>query len=117
MQKNISFIIPAKNAEKTIIKCVYSIEQVIGLDCEIIIVCNNCTDKTVEVLKAHVDTGIENKVRLFVEDQIENVSEARNFGIARANGKWISFVDADDYIEAENYVKVYNSNLGENDLV
>ncbi len=96
----ISYIIPAYNAEKYIKRCV---ESIVCADnktsCEVIIIENGSTDKTAEVCE-----GLANEhssVKLYHSDK--GVSNARNAGIEKAVGKWLFFVDADDYLISDKY--------------
>ena len=83
----ISFIIPAYNAEKTIIKTIDSIKR-LHIPKEIIIVENGSSDNTVELLNTISD--------ITVFHSMKGVSQARNVGITKASGEWLVFVDADD---------------------
>jgi glycosyltransferase involved in cell wall biosynthesis len=62
-----------------------------------IIVVNDCsTDETLEVLQ-----NFEGEVRIFNLEKNLGLSGARNFGIKKAKGQFIVFLDADDYIHKE----------------
>lgn len=94
MEIIISVIIAAYNAEKTIISTLESIDKQICDGVEVIIVNDGSTDSTFDILKRYEKTYI----RLF-SIQNNGVSNARNLGLRNARGKYIWFVDADDYIE------------------
>jgi glycosyltransferase involved in cell wall biosynthesis len=92
----VSFIIPAYNAEKTIVRCLSSI---LGIDFprenfEIIVVNNNSTDKT-ELLVAEF-SGIQ-----CLNEKSQGRSFARNSGAFHAKGDFLVFIDADTYISKE----------------
>lgn len=90
----ISFVIPAYNAEQTIEKAVLSIVRKKYDNIEVIVVENgseDCTWKKLNVLAKQYDT-----LRIFQSEK--GVSFARNKGISEAKGKWIAFLDADDYL-------------------
>lgn len=108
----ISIIVPMYNVENTIEKCVKSILEQTYENIEIILVNDGSTDNTLKVCQKYQD----NSKVIIINKQNEGVSEARNCGIEKANGKYIVFIDADDYIE-KNMVKELYENLGENDLV
>lgn len=97
MEKLISFIIPAYNAEKTLARAVKSIvcNGADRKEIEVLIVEDHATDDTLEVARA-LEKKYSSCVRVFQSDA--GVSNARNMGIDRSSGKWIVFVDADDYI-------------------
>lgn len=94
----ITIIICAYNASKYIGECLKSVIKQTFRDFEIIIVNDGSTDDTLKICKefALQDT----RIKIF---NIKNngVSHARNFGINRASGKWLTFVDADDWIEVD----------------
>ena len=87
----ISVIIPAYNAERTIIKTVQSVLQQTFSDLEIIAIDDGCTDRTLELLQNVED----NRLKIFSYEN-GGLPVARNRGIARAEGEFISFIDADD---------------------
>lgn len=96
----ISVIIPAFNAETTIIRCVNSIQRQTYSNLEIIIVNDGSKDTTEKAVKSLQEK--DNRIKLIT---IPNggVSHARNIGIDNATGEYIAFVDSDDYIDAEMY--------------
>jgi len=87
----ISVITPAYNAEQTIVETIVSVQQQTFADFELIVVDDGSTDRTLELLY----TVKEPRLKVF---SCENygVSVARNYGIARATGEFIAFLDADD---------------------
>lgn len=92
----ISFIIPAYNAEKVLRRAV---KNIVGVDCEqknieVLIVENGSTDETLSVAK-QLQREYPN-IRCMQSNK--GVSCARNKGIREAKGKWIVFIDADDYL-------------------
>lgn len=100
----LSVIIPAYNAEKYIDKCIVSlVNQTIFNKIEIIIIDDGSTDSTRKRLEKY-DKVYPN---IFLKS-IENsgVSKARNIGIEQATGKYVTFLDADDWIEPACYEKM-----------
>lgn len=87
----ISVIIPAYNAEKTILETIQSVQQQTFSDFELIIINDGSTDRTLELLNTIQDPRIKT-----FSCKIKGVSEARNWGISQANGEFIAFLDADD---------------------
>lgn len=98
-QKNelVSIVVPVYNAEKYLDKCIASILNQTYENIEIILVNDGSNDKSSEIL----DSWKEKDNRIVVKHK-ENggVSTARNLGIHLANGKWIMFVDPDDYLDS-----------------
>ena len=84
-----SVIIPAHNAENHIIKGLESIKTQTFSDFELIVVCDNCTDRTEDIAHAY-DAATYNVS--FGRDGL-----ARDYGIAQAHGDWILFMDDDDW--------------------
>lgn len=86
----ISVIIPTYNSEKYINEALISVLRQTYTDFEIIVIDDGSTDRTKEI--------IENKfpgVRYFYISN-QGASKARNYGIQRARGEYIAFLDADD---------------------
>lgn len=90
----ISFIIPAHNAEKTIERAINSIRADDTDNIEVIVVENGSTDNTVDVVNKLV--ARIPSIRMLRSEK--GVSNARNMGIKNARGKWIVFMDADDWL-------------------
>lgn len=102
MNNKISVIVPAYNSEKYIRKCIESIINQTYKNIEILIVDNNSSDRTSEIVKAYSEKN-DNIHYLFCEER--GAAAARNYGIDRCTGEYICFVDADDYVE-ETYCEV-----------
>ena len=106
MKVQVSVIIPVYNCEAFIEKCIRSVMEQTFTEFEAIIINDGSTDRSWDILSELV-VGDE---RFFLVDQ-ENkgVGAARNLGIELAKGKYLLFIDGDDYI-GENYVKnLYNA--------
>ena len=94
-----SVIIPVYNSEKTIERCMQSLLAQKRNDAEIIVINDGSTDATEEILSRY---AAEYKNILLLKQKNSGVSAARNAGIERASGNYITFVDSDDYV-SENY--------------
>lgn len=103
MNKKISIIIPVYNCEKYIKRCIDSILSQNYKDIEIIIVNDGSTDKTNEILESY--KKMDNRI-VVIEKENSGVSDSRNIGVMNAKGDYISFIDADDYIEPNIYMEV-----------
>ncbi len=93
----ISIIIPAYNAQDTIIKCLDSVVRQDGAsDFEIIVVNDGSTDKTGEIVQEYR----YNRPNIQLANLLRNhgISVARNSGMRLAHGRFITFVDADDVV-------------------
>lgn len=87
----ISVVVPAYNAESTILETVDSILKQTFKDFELIIINDGSTDKTLEVL----DRVNDSRMKIFSYPN-GGLPTARNRGIINAVGEYISFIDADD---------------------
>lgn len=93
-KKDLSIIVPAYNAEATIIECIKSVVcQTTTFDYELIVVNDGSTDKT----RALVE-GFNNEHIILINQKNRGFSGARNRGIDAAVGNYIMFLDADDYL-------------------
>ena len=100
-QCDLSVIIPVFNLEHYIGRMIESLQsQDLGdYKVEYIAVLNNCTDRSEEIIRA---SGIFSKV-LFCEEQ--GCGCARNVGIDHAEGKYIWFMDGDDWLLRDDAIK------------
>lgn len=91
----LSVIVPCYNCQNFIDRCVKSIKNNTIKETEILLINDGSTDNTLDTINR---IARENS-NVIVFDKINTgVSDTRNFGIAKAKGKYISFVDSDDYI-------------------
>ena len=110
----ISIIIPVYNVEKYLVRCVESVLNQTYVKLEIILVDDGSPDNC----GAMCDQLSKNDPRIKVYHKVNGgLSDARNYGVERANGSYITFVDSDDYI-APNYIEYlyqliqkYNSDI------
>jgi len=87
----ISVIIPAYNAERTILQTIKSVQEQTFSDFEIIVINDGSKDKTAEIVQGIKD----DRIRYFFYEN-GGVCTARNRGIYHATGEFIAFLDADD---------------------
>lgn len=96
----ISIIVPIYNTASYLEKCLKSIMDQTYSNIEIILVNNiTCTETGIICNKC---ASIDNRIRIINVPNI-SVGASRNIGIENANGKYIGFVDSDDYIEKDMY--------------
>ncbi|MGM9987717.1 MAG: glycosyltransferase [Bacillaceae bacterium] len=105
MKWNVTVIIPVYNAEKYIEEGIYSILNQPLKGIEIIIINDGSTDRTVEIIEK-IQLNEKNIVLLHQENA--GPSAARNKGLEVARGKYVTFLDADDYYPAEIFKKIYD---------
>ena len=102
----ISIIIPAYNSEKFIQHCILSVVNQTYRDLEIIIVDNNSTDSTAEIIKKAELTDSRIK---YVFCTVAGVSNARNAGLFAATGDYVFFLDSDDTLDLSTMEILYNA--------
>ena len=105
MKNNIKFsiIIPVYNCEQFIKKCIESILKQTYENYEIIIIDDGSTDNSLQILQQEFTNN--NKISIFHKENT-GVSDTRNFGLTKTTGNWITFIDADDWIEKDTLKKV-----------
>ncbi len=104
--KQLSIIVPCHNAADFLVRCLDSILNQTINDLEIICVNDASPDHGITILRNY-EARFPNKVTVI--DLKENVRQggARNVGMRFAKGKYIGFVDADDFIHQNMYEQLY----------
>lgn len=92
----VSIVIPVYNAEKTLVRCLDSVQSQTYTDFEVILVNDGSEDSSAEICKKYCEA--DKRFRL-INQENQGPSEARNRGIDEACSKYIAFVDSDDYAE------------------
>lgn len=90
----LSIIIPIYNTEKYVKECLESLLNE-NIECEIILVNDGSTDGSYLQVKEYLD---HDNIKYFYQEN-SGVSKARNFGLSKATGDYIMFVDSDDVIK------------------
>lgn len=96
----LSVIVPLYNAEKTLPKCLTSIQSNRNINLEIILVDDESTDKTMELCEKYSCNDSRIKV---LQKKNGGVASARNSGLEIATGTYVTFMDQDDWIEKNAY--------------
>lgn len=97
----ISIIIPVYNNESYVKKCIDSVRRQSFADFEAIIINDGSTDKS----GAMIEEAVGNDKRfVLISQENRGVAAARNQGVKMAKGKYLTFIDGDDYI-GENYIR------------
>ena len=99
---DISIIIPAYNAEKYINKCLDSLIEQTKKEIEIIVINDGSKDNTEKLIKEYTDSRIK-----YYKNTNHGIGYTRNYGIEKAKGKYIMFLDSDDYVENDICEKLY----------
>lgn len=102
----LSIIVPVYNVEKYLDKCLNSLVKQTMKDYEIIIVNDGTKDNSQAIIdrykKAYPDL-----IKAYIKEN-GGLSDARNFGLKYATGKYLAFIDSDDYAECDYYQNIYN---------
>lgn len=94
----VSVIVPVYKAEKWLHRCVDSILAQTMDDFELLLIDDGSPDRSGEICDDYA--AKDSRVRVFHKEN-GGVSSARNWGLDNAQGEWISFIDADDWVEVD----------------
>lgn len=101
----ISVIIPVYNAENYLVECIETLVNQTLQEIEIIFINDGSTDNSLEIIKKYSQK--DNRITIINQENI-GAGIARNNGIKIARGKYLSFLDADDFFELDMLKKTYN---------
>jgi glycosyltransferase involved in cell wall biosynthesis len=101
-----SVIIPVYNVEKYLAQCIDSILEQTYSNFEVIIVNDGATDSSLKILKSYADK--DNRISIINQKNM-GLSFSRNVGINYSRGKYLYFLDSDDYISLDMLESVYKS--------
>ena len=105
IKPKISVIIPVYNVEKYLSKCLDSVVNQTLKDIEIIVVNDGSPDNSQKIIDKY--TKKYKNVKSFVKKN-GGLSDTRNFGINKASGEYLAFIDSDDYIRKDMLEKMFN---------
>lgn len=95
----ISIILPVYNGEKDLCRCLDSIYNQSYKDYEIVAINDGSTDSSIDILKEYKNR-FRSKITV-VDQENSGVAQTRNNGIEMAKGEYITFMDDDDYLDAD----------------
>lgn len=107
-QPKISFIIPCYNVEKYLPKCINSLMNQTIKDIEAIFINDGSPDNCLEILKKYQKEYGKDRI-VIINKKNEGVWRGRKDGIKKAHGKFIGFIDSDDYVTPDFAEKLYNA--------
>lgn len=111
MNELISLIIPVYNVEKFIEKCLVSVINQTYANIEIIIVNDGSKDNSGCICKKYAN--LDSRIKYF-EKENGGLASARNYGLEKASGEYVLFLDSDDFMSL-NALEVLLSNLKDTD--
>lgn len=109
----ISVIVPAYNVEKFIGKCIDSILRQSFKDFEVLLIDDGAKDSTPEICDACAKK--DSRIKVYHKEN-GGLSDARNYGIDRMQGKYVTFIDSDDYVDSGYFEYLYGLITQEEDI-
>ena len=109
----ISVIVPIYNAEKYLSKCIESLIHQSYRALQIILVNDGSTDNSLTIAQDYA--AQDTRIAIYSQPN-KGQASARNNGLQYANGEWIAFVDADDYLDTDCYAQLIQ-HMANNDCV
>lgn len=108
----LSIIVPIYNVEDYLKECLESLYKIKNIDYEVILVNDGSKDGSPEIMEEFKNLYPEKTV--IVNKENGGLSSARNAGIRAAKGKYLSFIDSDDFIDVDEYEKFFREGAEEN---
>ena len=102
----VSVIIPIYNVEKYLEECIESLIAQDYPNIEIILIDDGSTDKSKEICKLY--SKKYSNIETYHKEN-GGLADARNYGIKKANGKYICFIDSDDFVKSDYISSMYNN--------
>lgn len=102
MKPEVSVVVPIYNVQAYLKRCLISLENQTFSNIEVILVNDGSTDNSESICQQFVES--DKRFKYFKKSN-GGLSDARNYGIKRATGKYIVFTDSDDFVEA-NYIEL-----------
>ena len=107
----VSVIVPVYNVEKYLEKCLDSLVNQTLKDIEIIVVNDGSPDNSQKIIDKYAKKY--KNIKAFIKEN-GGLSDARNYGLKKAAGDYIAFVDSDDYVSTDMYKKMYEKAVSGN---
>jgi glycosyltransferase involved in cell wall biosynthesis len=101
----VSVIVPVYNTEKYLRRCLDSLVHQTLRELEVILVDDGSTDTSAKIMKEY-ETKYKDRVKVYTKEN-GGQGSARNMGLHKSKGKYIGFVDSDDYVEANMFDTMY----------
>ena len=107
----VSIIVPVYNVENYLRMCLDSIEHQTYSNIEVLLINDGSPDSSGEICQEYV--ARDSRFRYF-EKENGGLSDARNYGIDRSKGKFLTFIDSDDWVEPTYVEDMYQAALNNN---
>lgn len=105
MTEKITVIVPVYNVENYLNKCLDSLINQTYKNLEIIVINDGSTDNSGKICQEYAQK--DNRI-IYIEKENGGQSEARNMGLDRMTGFYVTFVDSDDWVELDYVEVLYN---------
>ena len=102
----LSIIVPVYGVEKYIDKCLNSLVKQSLKEIEVIVVNDGTKDNSQKIIDKYVKK-YPDKIKSYIKEN-GGQGSARNYGLKKASGEYIGYVDSDDFVEKDMYKKLYN---------
>lgn len=103
----VSIIVPVYNTEKYLRKCLDSLVNQTLKEIEIIIINDKSPDNSGKIIMEYKNKYKE-KIKVIHNKTNKGIGYNRNMGVKNASGKYVVFVDSDDYLDKDNLEKMYD---------
>ncbi|MDQ8371304.1 glycosyltransferase family 2 protein [Enterococcus faecium] len=110
---NLSIIVPIYNVEKYLEKCLTSIQNQTYDEYEVLMINDGSTDSSKQIAEKFSNEDLRFK---YFEVTNAGVSNARNIGISKSSGNYLTFIDSDDFID-QNHLQLFMTEMDYFDLV
>ena len=101
----VSIIVPVYNVETYLAKCLDSLVNQTLKDIEVIVVNDGSPDNSEKIIDKY--TKKYSNIKGYIKEN-GGLSDARNYGLKKAHGEYVLFVDSDDYIDSQMVEKMYH---------
>lgn len=112
--KKVSVIVPVYNAERFIEVGINSVLNQTYKNIELLLIDDGSKDSSLSILKKY-EKKHKDIIKVFHKKN-SGVGDTRNYGIEKSSGDYITFMDADDYLD-ENYIEIMMKTIDDNDIL
>lgn len=109
--KKLSIIVPVYNVEKYVEECIESLLAQNLDSIEILVIDDGSKDNSINIVKGFDDSRLK-----VYQKENGGLSSARNYGLERAEGEYVCFIDSDDFIKGNDSFKILYENAKTEDL-
>lgn len=111
MSELISVIIPVYNTSAFLVNCLDSVQKQTYTNLDVIIVDDASTDESLAICRRFAEN--DSRFRVLVAPQNQGQAAARNLAIDNAKGRYLTFLDSDDWLNSDTIEKLYQALLSD----